>query len=47
MSKQNPDVRISEDAEAAVDIVAEETDEELSEQRKNLIIAQAESIGDI
>jgi hypothetical protein len=47
VSKQNPDVRIPEDAEAAVDIVAEETDEELSEQQKNLIIAQAELIGDI
>jgi hypothetical protein len=47
MSEQNPDVRIPQDAAAAVELVADETDEDLSEQQKNLIIAQAELIDDI
>lgn len=47
MSEQNPEVRLPEDAEAAVELVADETDDDLSKQQENLIIAQAELIGDI
>ena len=47
MSEHNPDVRLPEDAEEAVALIAEDSTEDLSEEQKNLIIAQAELIGDI
>ena len=47
MSEHNPDVRLPKDVEEAVALVAEDSTEDLSEEQKNLIIAQAELIGDI
>jgi hypothetical protein len=47
VSEHNPDVRLPEDAEEAVALVAEDSTKELTEEQKNLIIAQAELIGDI
>jgi hypothetical protein len=47
VNEHNPDVRLPKDAEEAINLVAEETEEDLSEEQKNLIIAQAELIGDI
>lgn len=45
--EKQTEIRIPEDRESAIEMVQEDEDEELSEQQKNVIQAQAELIGDI
>jgi hypothetical protein len=47
MSDENPDVKIPEDEQDLIHQLEGESGQELSEQEKNLAIAQAKLIGDL
>lgn len=47
MNNKDPEVAIPENEQAAVEMVAEDSNGELTEEEKNLIVAQARLIGDL
>lgn len=46
-SEDQPDARIPEDEDAAIALVREDMDEDMTEKQKNLAIAKAKLIGDL
>lgn len=47
MTDEDPEISIPEDEQAAVEIVAADSDEEQTEEERNLIVTQARLIGDL